>query len=170
MLESRKPWLTLLAECQLTWNRWRLGERLTLCICSLLFCCHFIPCTLLRRSVKRNANFVIPRLYNKKYSCRCALTIKHYTVRTYGGDVYMHEFLISVLVGGEWSASRPGRFTPGEISPTTHWIGNWVAPRSGLDDVEKRKYLILPGLEFRPPVVQPVVNRYRDCNILINIS
>jgi hypothetical protein len=31
-----------------------------------------------------------------------------------GVDVQTHIFLISALVGGEWSASRPGRFTPGE--------------------------------------------------------
>jgi hypothetical protein len=28
--------------------------------------------------------------------------------------------------------------------------GGWVGPRTGLDDVEKRKFLILPGLELRP--------------------
>jgi hypothetical protein len=27
-------------------------------------------------------------------------------------DVQIHIFLISALFGGEWSASRPGRFTP----------------------------------------------------------
>jgi hypothetical protein len=31
-----------------------------------------------------------------------------------GVDVYIHIFLTSALAGGEWSASRPGRFTPGE--------------------------------------------------------
>jgi hypothetical protein len=35
-------------------------------------------------------------------------------------------------------------------SPPFHWIGGWVAPRNGLDDVEKRKFLTLPGLEIRP--------------------
>jgi hypothetical protein len=39
---------------------------------------------------------------------------------------------------------------PGKEPPGTRWIGSWVGPRSGLDDVEKRKYLILPGLELRP--------------------
>jgi hypothetical protein len=33
-----------------------------------------------------------------------------------------HIFLTSALVGGEWSASRPGR--------RTHWIGDWVDPRA----------------------------------------
>jgi len=35
--------------------------------------------------------------------------------------------LTSALDGGEWSASRPGRFTPRERAADTHWIG-WVAP------------------------------------------
>jgi hypothetical protein len=51
---------------------------------------------------------------------------------------------------GEWSASRPYRFTLGERAPSTHWIGGWVGPRAGLDAVEKRKFLTLPELEFQP--------------------
>jgi hypothetical protein len=44
--------------------------------------------------------------------------IKHYAVKKYGGvDVYIHVFLTSALVGGEWSASRPGRFNPGKEPP-----------------------------------------------------
>jgi hypothetical protein len=62
----------------------------------------------------------------------------------------MHIFLASALVGGEWLASRPGRFTPGERVAGTHCIGGWVDPRTGLDDVEKRKFLALEGLELRP--------------------
>jgi hypothetical protein len=58
-------------------------------------------------------------------------------------------FLTSALVGGEWPASRPGRFTPGERVPCTHWTGGWVDPRVGLDE-EKRKFLTLPGFELRP--------------------
>jgi hypothetical protein len=58
--------------------------------------------------------------------------------------------LTSALVGGEWPASRTGPFTPGERAPGTRWIGGWVDPRAGLDDVEKRKYLTLPGLELQP--------------------
>jgi len=38
------------------------------------------------------------------------------------------------LGGGDWSATRPYRFTPG-----THWIGDWVGPRAGLDSVAERK-------------------------------
>jgi hypothetical protein len=66
-----------------------------------------------------------------------------------GVDVQIHIFLTSALVGGEWSTSRPGRFTPGERAPGAHWIGGWVDLRAGVDDLEKRKCLTLPGLELR---------------------
>jgi hypothetical protein len=59
-------------------------------------------------------------------------------------------FLTSALAGGKWSASRPGHFTPGERAPGTLWTGSWVDSRAGLDEVEKRKFLPLPGLEIRP--------------------
>jgi hypothetical protein len=47
------------------------------------------------------------------------------------GDAYFHAFLTLALAVGEWSASRPGRFTHGERHSGTHWIGGWV--RDGLD-------------------------------------
>jgi hypothetical protein len=57
-------------------------------------------------------------------------------MKIYGGvDVFTHIFLTSALVGGQWSASRPGRFTPGERAPATHLIGGWVGPRAGSDDI-----------------------------------
>jgi hypothetical protein len=62
----------------------------------------------------------------------------------------MYRSTFSALAGGEWSASRPCRFTPGERAPGTHWIVGWVDPRAGLNDTEKRKFLTLPGLELRP--------------------
>jgi hypothetical protein len=65
-------------------------------------------------------------------------------------DVQIHIFLTSALAGGEWS-SRPGSFTRGKKGPSTHWIEGWEEPRAGLDAVEKRKFLTLPGLELRPP-------------------
>jgi hypothetical protein len=71
-------------------------------------------------------------------------------MKAYGGvDVQIHIFFTSALAGGEWSPSRLGRFTPEERAPGTHWIGGWVDPSAGLDDVEKRKFFAL--LELRPP-------------------
>jgi hypothetical protein len=43
--------------------------------------------------------------------------------------MYRSTFSTSAPVGGKWSASRTGRFTPGEKAPGTHWIGGWVDPR-----------------------------------------
>jgi hypothetical protein len=44
-------------------------------------------------------------------------------MKTYVGvGVQTHVLLTSALVGGEWSASLPGRFTPGERVPCTHWL------------------------------------------------
>jgi hypothetical protein len=64
----------------------------------------------------------------------------------------MEEWRVTwALIGGWRSASRPGRFTPVERAPSTHWIGGWVKPRADLDDVEKRNFLTLPGLEIRHP-------------------
>jgi hypothetical protein len=51
---------------------------------------------------------------------------------------------------GEWTysstASLPGRFTPRERTPPTHWIGSWVGLRAGLDEVS----LSLSGIETQP--------------------
>jgi hypothetical protein len=71
-------------------------------------------------------------------------------MKTYEGvDIWPHELLTSALVGGEWSASSPGRITPGEKAPGIHCIGGWMGPRIGLNDVERRKILPLLGLELR---------------------
>jgi hypothetical protein len=73
-------------------------------------------------------------------------------MKPYGGvDVYIHIFLTSELAGGEWSALRPSRFTPEERAPGTHLIGSWVDPRTGLDDVEKRKVLDPTGTRTTTP-------------------
>jgi hypothetical protein len=42
--------------------------------------------------------------------------------------------------------SRP--LYPGEKAPSTHWIGDWVGPKAGLDAAEKT--FLTPGLELRP--------------------
>jgi hypothetical protein len=65
-------------------------------------------------------------------------------MKTYGEvDIQINIFL-TLAFGGEWSASRPGRFTP-----DTHWIGGWVGPKAGLDNM-KRKFLTLMRFELWP--------------------
>jgi hypothetical protein len=56
-------------------------------------------------------------------------------------------FLTLALDGGQWSASRFCRFTPREITTGTHWIWGRLDHRTGLDAVEKRKILPLPGIK-----------------------
>jgi hypothetical protein len=66
-------------------------------------------------------------------------------MKVYGGvDVQSHIVLILALLGSERSALPPGTV------PSTHWIGGWVGPRTGLDDVKKTKTLLLLGLKLRP--------------------
>jgi hypothetical protein len=47
-------------------------------------------------------------------------------------EVYFHHSLRRHYMDAEWSASRSGRFTPGEIAPCTHQVG----PRASVDAVE----------------------------------
>jgi hypothetical protein len=69
--------------------------------------------------------------------------------------------LTSALDGGEWSASHPGRFTPRERTPGTHWIGGWVDPRAVLDAVVKKK-IPSPRRESKPrtPIVAYKMSYY----------
>jgi hypothetical protein len=67
--------------------------------------------------------------------------------------------LTSALDGGEWSASRPSRFIPGERALSTNWMVGWVGPSVGLDAVEKKKILHCrepnPGRPARSPFLIP---------------
>jgi hypothetical protein len=68
-------------------------------------------------------------------------------------------FFTSALDGGEWSASRPSRFTPG-----THWKGGWVGSRAGRCG-EDKNLLSQPGIEPWPsnPVATPTeLSRLRN--------
>jgi hypothetical protein len=37
--------------------------------------------------------------------------------------------------------------------PGTYWRGGWEGPRAGLDVVERRKILLLPGIEPRASIL-----------------
>jgi hypothetical protein len=66
----------------------------------------------------------------------------------WGVDVQVPIFLISALAGGEWSPLCPCHFTHEERVPSTLWIGGWVGPRAVMEGLEKRKFLVLLGLEL----------------------
>jgi hypothetical protein len=44
----------------------------------------------------------------------------------------------------------PAALPSGKEPPRSHWIGGWVDPRAGVDDMEKGKFFTLQGLELRP--------------------
>jgi len=49
---------------------------------------------------------------------------EHHAMKTYwGSEGIDNHSLTSALGGREWSASRPGYFTPKERTPGTHWLG-----------------------------------------------
>jgi hypothetical protein len=83
------------------------------------------------------------------------------------GEIYIEVFLTSAIVGGQLLASSSGRFIPGEGDHNTHWIGGWVDPRGGLDDVERRKFFTLSDIEHRPLGHQTVASRYTKCAIYV---
>jgi hypothetical protein len=78
------------------------------------------------------------------------------------GCIYPH--FLDLDTSWRWVVSfTPLPLYPRERAPGTHFIGGWVEPRAGMDDMEKWKYFTLPGLEVPPPlVVQPVASRYTD--------
>jgi hypothetical protein len=41
--------------------------------------------------------------------------------------------LTPILDGGEWPASCPARFTPGQRVPGTHQVQGWMGPRADLE-------------------------------------
>jgi hypothetical protein len=64
-------------------------------------------------------------------------------------EVLLHIFITSVLDGGQWSASCPSHFTPGEGASNTHLIGSWIGPRASVYMVVKRK-ITAPYSESNP--------------------
>jgi hypothetical protein len=97
---------------------------------------------------------------------------KHYAIKSVWWSVCRDpQFLDLGTSCNKWSALHPDRFTPGERAPVTHWIGGWVGPRTGLDDLEKRKFLTLPGLEpltlGRPARSQSLYRLRYPCSLLI---
>jgi hypothetical protein len=55
-----------------------------------------------------------------------SLCLTNYALRhedVWGSGCIEPGFFTPAIVGGEWSYSRPGRFTPEERPIGTHWIG-----------------------------------------------
>jgi hypothetical protein len=72
--------------------------------------------------------------------------------------------LTSALVGGESSASCPGRFIPGKSVPVTHWIDGW-APEPVWTTWKGYKPCPYRDSNSDPSAVQSVASSYTDCAI-----
>lgn len=100
---------------------------------------------------------------------KLGLSLKH-NVQTYEVvEAELDKFLTPTKDRRDRSVSRPGRFTLGERTPGTHWIGMWARLKAGLD-VADDNLLSLPGKETpRPSSSQP--SRYteiqRQCSITV---
>jgi hypothetical protein len=79
--------------------------------------------------------------------------LKHHAMKTYGG--IDPPFLTSTLDGGEWSNSRPGRFTPGERAPGFSLNRRLGVPQSLSGRCGKEKIYLAPAGN-RTRDVQPV--------------
>jgi hypothetical protein len=77
-------------------------------------------------------------------------------------DVQTYIFLASAVVGGQWSASRPCCFTPGERAPGNLWIGGWVDRRAVWTICRNENFLLCQDSNANPSVVQPLASRYTD--------
>jgi hypothetical protein len=80
-------------------------------------------------------------------------------------DVQIHVFLTSTLIGGEWSASRSGRFIKWKeplvpIRQETGWTSEpvWTTWR-------RENSCPYRDSNSDPSIVQPVANCYIDCNL-----
>jgi hypothetical protein len=87
-----------------------------------------------RRSVKTSC---LRQYYDQcnqggKHKAQCTEVI-------WGREVIASPFFTSEVDGGESSALRHGRFTPGEKTADTRFKGGWVSHRSGPNAVEHRK-------------------------------
>jgi hypothetical protein len=78
--------------------------------------------------------------------------------RIWGSGGIAPPFLTSALDGGEWSASRPGRYTPEERAPPLYPLARRLGgSQSGSGRCEEKKNLPLLGIEHLPSSPQPVV-------------
>jgi hypothetical protein len=71
-----------------------------------------------------------------KYKRLSLCLVKPHAKKKYGTvEAQLHALLTLVLV---WSASHPSCFIPMERISITHWIGDWVGLRIGLEDVKNK--------------------------------
>jgi hypothetical protein len=77
-------------------------------------------------------------------------------MKTYGGSGCIDPHFLDLGISlGEWSASSPFRFYHRERARGTHFIGGWVDPRAGLDDMDKSTLFYPTGTRTPVPPGPP---------------
>jgi hypothetical protein len=72
-------------------------------------------------------------------------------MKTNGGvDVKNYIFLTTALMEVSDQLHDPAALLSREEPPSIHYIGGWISPRTGQDDVKRRKTYPLSGFELRP--------------------
>jgi len=61
-----------------------------------------------------------------------------------GKEAQLHQLLTFLLAKGDWTATRPGRFTVGGRAPCIHMIWSWVETRACLNTSERDVSLVCP--------------------------
>jgi hypothetical protein len=77
-------------------------------------------------------------------------------------DVHIHVFLTLALVGGKWSLSHSGHFTPGERAPVPIRQEAGCAPELIWTMWRRENSWPYRDSNSDPSVVQPVASRYTD--------
>jgi hypothetical protein len=72
----------------------------------------------------------------KKGKAPVLYNLRNIPQKSMGSGGIAPPFLTSALDGLEWSASRPGRFTPSRKAAGTQWIGGWMGTEIRLDTVK----------------------------------
>jgi hypothetical protein len=78
-------------------------------------------------------------LFFNFWKLKAAFKLKYDAMKVLGNGG--HAFLTPKIDGNECLASRFGLFNPVERYLGTHWIGNWVGPRSSQEEAVKREGL-----------------------------
>jgi hypothetical protein len=104
--------------------------------------------------VKKNSLLLMVWQYGTWSEGKVVPVLKHYTMEgVWGVDVWIHIFLTSALVGGEWWAPRRSRFTSREKNPRYPLYRRLSGPQSRSAGHGEVKILASPGLKLRllPP-------------------
>ena len=123
---SALMWMFCIRWNQLFWRwTWVTVQTFNLNLSSISsLCCHPM------RRAAEDVFIYIPSVTFYLPTCKVKLSLCMPWMHMGGVEKELHQFLSSTLEWGEWLPSRCGRFTPGGATPSIHWIGVCVGPRT----------------------------------------